>query len=571
MRRALKIVIPLLILALIFGGLYTYFFMLSPGTTSSILTYWGNRAMNGGNYDRAVRLYAWAYDLDSGNADLAFSLATSYSGAGNYTKAEYVLLDCIKANPENVSLYVELSRVFVAQDKLMDAQQLLDEGIPDSIDAQLQNMRPSAPVLCLEPGYYSEYVDLQITADNGTVYASLDAEFPAIANGVFSGTTLPGGTTTVTAIAVADNGLVSPLTSGEYTVAGVVEEAVFADASLESCVRELLYKSPSQQIMTDELWSILELVVPDTVTTLEDLQYFVGLTSLTISCLPESDFSFLAQMPDLTTLTLNGCAMTSEQLTALSAATSLKQLYLSNCSLSTLAPLSALTQLEILDLSDNFVSDLTPLSSCTGLQELNLRSNGVSDVAPLATLTNLRVLNLSSNSLSNVSALSACAGLEELYLSGNQLASVDCIGSMPSLLILEASNNKLTEISAISACTKLERLDVSENVLESIDGLENILTLNYINLNYNDVKVLPTFSSGCQLQQFYAAHNFLEDITGLSNLPELNYVDIDYNNVSSIDCLVSCPVLVQINAFGTNVKDISAFDKFDVIINYNPS
>lgn len=569
MRRALKIVIPLLVLALIIGGLYAYFFMISPDTTAVMLKNWGDSSAENGNYSRAIRLYELAYELDPGNTDLAFSLATSYSGAQNYTKAEYILLDCIKVNPADVSLYVALSKVFVAQDKLLDAQELLDGGLPEDIGNQLQAMRPAAPTLCQEPGYYSEYVDLEVTAPEGTVYVSLDEEFPSMAGGIFRGATLPGGTTQVTAICVGTNGLVSPLTTGEYTIDGVIEEAVFADAAMEDYVRELLYKSPTQRIMTDELWDITELSLPEAVTTLEDLHYFVGLTSLSISALPDSDLGFLELMPDLSSLTLSGCALTSEQLAALRLAPGLTHLQLANCSLSTLAPLSALTQLAVLDLSDNFISDLTPLSGCTALQELNLQSNGVSDAAPLASLTALRILNLSSNDLKDVSALSACTKLEELYLSGNKLTALDCISSMTVLRILEVAKNQLKNIGSVSM--QLERFDASENALESIDGLEQVTTLHYININYNDVKVLPDFSSDCQLQRFYAAHNFLEDISGLSDLPQLNYVDIDYNNVSSVDSLLSCPMIVQINAFGTNVKDISAFKDTSVIVNYNPS
>lgn len=569
MRRALKIIIPLLVLALIVGGAYAYFFMISPDTTAVMLKNWGDSSAEKGNYSRAVWLYERAYELDPGNTDLAFSLATSYSGAQNYTKAEYVLLDCIKVNPADVSLYVELSKVFVAQDKLLDAQELLDGGLPEDIGNQLQAMRPAAPTLSQEPGYYSEYIDLEITAPEGTVYASLDSEFPSMANGIFSGTTLPGGTTQVTAICVGTNGLVSTLTTGEYTIEGVIEEAVFADAAMEDYVRELLYKSPTQRIMTDELWGVTEMSLPETVSSLEDLHYFVGLTALSVSSVTDSDFAFLELMPDLTSLTLSGCALTAEQLTALRLAPNLTHLQLANCSLSTLAPLSTLTQLEVLDLSDNFVSDLTPLSGCTALQELNLQSNGISDVQPLSSLTSLRILNLSSNSLKDVSALSACTKLEELYLSDNQLTALDCISSMTVLRILEVAKNQLKKIGSVSM--QLERFDASENALESIDGLEQVTTLHYININYNDVKVLPDFSSDCQLQQFYAAHNFLEDITGLSDLPQLNYVDIDYNNVSSVDSLLSCPMIVQINAFGTNVKDISAFKDTSIIVNYNPS
>lgn len=572
MRKALKILLVFLILAVIIGGSYVYFFLFAPDTTSSILIYWGNRAMRGEHYGTAVQLFEWAYELDPSNADLALSLATSYSGAENYTKAEYVLLSTIEKTPDEAELYRSLSRVFVAQDKLLDAQQLLDQLPAGPVAETLKAQRPAAPSFSLEGGYYSDYIELAVTAPTGSVYVSLDDQYPSVESGVFAGVTLPGGTTSVSAVAVGDNGLVSPLSRAEYTITGVVEEVAFADRALDAHIRELLYKSPTQKIMTNELWTLTKLTVPETVTALEDLQYFVGLTDLTISRLPTTaDLSVLSKMPDLQTLHLDGCAVTTEQLSAISQCSSLRALYLSDCGLSTLRPLSSLTALEILDVSDNFISDLLPLQSCTALQELNLYSNAISDVAPLGALTQLRVLNLASNALPSASALSACTTLEELDLSGNRLTSIDCIGSMPKLRSLSAAKNQLSEISAIAACTTLERLDVSDNVLESIDGLENILTLEYININYNDVKKLPDFSTSCSLQQFYAAHNFLEDITGLSNLPQLNYVDVDYNNVSSIDCLLTCPAIVQINAFGTNVSDTSAFDGTSVIVNYNPA
>lgn len=572
MRRALKIIIVLLVLAAIIGGLYVYFFLFSPETTSSILLYWGKRAMNGGHYNSAVQLYEWAYDLNPGDSELSLLLAESYSGAGNYTKAEYVLLSTIKETPDDTDLYVALSNVFVAQDKLLDAQQMLDQVTIPSVADELRAMRPEAPVFSKEGGYYSSYIELEVTAPAGSVYVSLDEQYPSTASGVFSGATLPGGTTTVSAITVGDNGLVSSLVQAEYTISGVIEEVSFADRALDAYIRELLYKSAGQKIMTNELWDITELTVPENVTTLEDLQYFIGLTSLTISTLPSSaDLSFLSLMPELSSLTLSGCALTSEHLTAIGQSTGLTALYLSDCGLSTLKPLSSLTRLTVLDLSDNFISDVSPLQNCTALEKLNLYSNAVEDLAPLSHMSKLKVLNLSSNMLSSADALSACTALEELDLSGNSLSSIGCISSMPELRILSAAKNQLTEINAVAACTKLERLDVSDNVLVSIDGLEDILTLTYLNLNYNDVKTLPDFSESCSLQQFYAAHNFLEDITGLSNLPQLNYVDVDYNNVSSIDCLLTCPAIVQINAFGTNVTDISAFDDTSVIVNYNPA
>ena len=57
----------------------------------------------------------------------------------------------------------------------------------------------------------------------------------------------------------------------------------------------------------------------------------------------------------------------------------------------------------------------------------------------------------------------------------------------------------------------------------------------------------------------------------LQGLPELTYVDVDYNeNIEDIECLASCPLLVQINAFGTKVKEVATLTQIGVIVNYNP-
>ena len=47
-------------------------------------------------------------------------------------------------------------------------------------------------------------------------------------------------------------------------------------------------------------------------------------------------------------------------------------------------------------------------------------------------------------------------------------------------------------------------------------------------------------------------------------------MDADYNNISSIDCLADCPNLVQVNAFGTYVNDVSALTAHGIVVNYNP-
>ena len=566
MRKLLKILIPLLVVALLALGAYTYFFQLAPDVTASIFLSWGDSAVKNGNDSWANRCYTWAYRLQPEQLSLAVDLSDSYFKAGNYNKAEYYLLDALRTYPDSAELYEKLSRVFVAQDKLLDAQELLDgAGVP----AQVLQKRPAAPSFGTAPGNYSEKIELSISAQSGTVYASQDGQFPSMADGACQGLSLDSGSTTVMAVAVSSDGLVSALARGEYTISGVIEPVTFQDAALEAAVREQLELSQSQSIMSNMLWEIAEFTVPENVTELSPLQYMTGLTSLTITTSVEDSMEFLSKMNKLTSLTLDNCAVTSEQLAQIAKLPLLQTLSLSNCSLSSIAALSGMTELTELNLSDNYISDLTPLEGCKKLQTLHLEQNGISNIAALAKLPQLTVLNLANNQISSDAALNDCVKLQELDLSNNQLTAIGCIAKMPELRNFYASNNQLATLCDLSSCAALERLDVSNNKLTEISGVKPLMSLHYMNINYNDVKVLPSFASDCSLQQFYAAHNFLEDITGLSNLQELNYVDVDYNNISSIDCLATCPNIVQINAFRTNVTDISAFDKLSVIINYS--
>ena len=104
-----------------------------------------------------------------------------------------------------------------------------------------------------------------------------------------------------------------------------------------------------------------------------------------------------------------------------------------------------------------------------------------------------------------------------------------------------------------------------------IDGLADILTLTDVNIDYNDVLECPHFAADCALVSFSAAHNFLEDCEGLGGLPNLNYVNMDYNNIRDISCLLDCRNLVQVNVFGTYIKDAEDFRDHGIIVNYDPT
>lgn len=60
---------------------------------------------------------------------------------GSYTRAERTLVEAIRTAPSE-QLYRRLSATYVAQDKLLDAQQMLDSITDPAIRASLEAARP---------------------------------------------------------------------------------------------------------------------------------------------------------------------------------------------------------------------------------------------------------------------------------------------------------------------------------------------------------------------------------------------------------------------------------------------
>lgn len=573
MKKSLKIFLPILIVALLLFCAYLFLFVIRTDVTADFYLRRGDRSMERGRYSSAIKSYRTAYELDSSSAETAVKLAGAYAKSGNYTKAEYTLVLAKSENPDELSLYVELSRVYVMQDKLLDAQRMLDQVGNAAIVSQLNALRPSAPSCTPEAGFYDDYITVSLSAENSVIYYTTDGSYPTKANGAYAEPfTLDGGESHVWAIAVNDDGLVSTLACYDFTVSGVIEPVTLSDAALDSYVRELLHKDAGAQLLTSDLWTIEALTVPESVQSLDDLQYFTGLRTLTVSDDCGSDFAFLALLNQLNSLNLSGCTLYAEALSQIGAVTTLTALDLSGCGLSTVAALSELTALESLNLYDNSIADLTPLTNMTALRELNLSRNAVTSVAPLGGMTELEELDISYNSISGADTLAVCKALQTLNISSNRISSVAFVSGMESLTHFYAAKNEISGVSELLTCKLLERLDLSNNQLTTIDGVQNLLQLSYLDVSHNAITAVPQFSASARLSQFYASYNALSDIEGLAGLGYLNYVDVDYNEaVTDILCLTRCANLVQVNAFGTAVSDVRDLTDRGVIVNYDPS
>ena len=141
-----------------------------------------------------------------------------------------------------------------------------------------------------------------------------------------------------------------------------------------------------------------------------------------------------------------------------------------------------------------------------------------------------------------------------------------------ALQILDLSHNNLTDISALSSLSKLNELRASNNALTSMAGLQKLMHLRQLDLSYNQITELPVFQKKCELVHINMAHNLLLNLDMLADLPWLNTVNVDYNEeISDLLPLDTCPVLVRVNAYSTNVTEVSFLTAKSIIVNFDPT
>jgi len=574
MKKTLKLVVALVVIFALLAAGYWFFFRYRPDITTDVLVDFADSQYNSGHYSMAIRCYRWADSLSPKNADTALKLAEAYHKSGNYTKTEYVLVHAIYDNPDDLRLYETLSRIYVEQDKLMDAQQMLDGISNAQAQAALAAKRPAAPVLSPEADYYSEYitVELQPTSPDSVCYLSLDGSYPSQQTDAYAGpVTLPGGQSLAYAVAVNADGLVSPLTVGAYTIAGVVEEVIFHDDTLRAYTQELLHRG-ERSVLTSDLWGIEELNLPTELADTTDLSHYIGVRKLIGRDLGALEYDFLAAMPQLNYLELDGCVVTEQTLKQIAACPALETLILSNCDLTMISPLAGIKTLRVLDLTDNSINALSAINGgeLENLEELYVGHNALTNLPVMRGFPSLKILDLSYNALSSVGGISACTSLERLNLSHNRMSSVTPLSALTNLIWFDGSANQITDVSMLTPCVKLESFLMTDNKLENVDFLVGCAGIREVNIDNNDVVKVPAFQADCPLSSFSAAHNFLDDLSGLSGLQKLTMVNADYNNISNISVLLDCPALVQVNVYHTNVHSGGELSKKGVVVNFTP-
>ena len=571
MKKFIRILVPLLLAVAIVASLWWYLFVFDRDFTRDMLLQQARFHDLHGNSKMSSWFYNMAYDHSGRDENVAIELANQYKSDGNYTKAEITLSSAIHSGG-TAELYTALCKTYVEQDKLLDAVAMLESIQNPEMKQKLDALRPSAPVPNKEPGYYTQYIDVELTSPHGTIYYTTTGEYPSIEGEAYSEPiTLPAGETLIYAITVDDNGLVSPATILGYTITGVIEPVTFTDDALEDAIRAALNTDEADILYTNELWEITEFTVPEGVADFADLALMPYLRTLTIPGQDLASLEPLSGLLRLETLSLADCSFPAEDLAFLAKLPELKELDLQGCSLSTIEGLTGAASLEKLNLKSNTIRNLEAISTMTNLKDLNLQHNALVGLEQLSTLINLEILDISYNSVSSLAPLASCTRLSALNADSNQLETVYGIHELPLLTVLSLDHNKLPDVSQLASCTELVNLSFSNNQVADISSLNTLLKLDILDFSYNNVASLPVWQEGCTLRVIDGSYNQLTSIDSLAQLEKIGYIYMDYNNLTSITALANCYHLVQINVFGNDINQVSELTDHNIIVNYDPT
>lgn len=573
MKKALRTILAIALALVIVIFTAWYFFVFDRALTRDLLLQGARFFEDKGNLKAAAWFYDRAYDMVSDNDAVAIEFAQQYKDDGNYTKAEYVLSHALEEGA-SVNLYMALCQTYVEQDKLLDAVTLLDNISNPDIKAQIDALRPQVPQVSPAPGFYNQYISITFTGKDGeTICVNPDGEYPTQHKNIYTEPiTLHAGENTLYALAIGENGLVSPLLISSYTVGGVIELVEFADPAVEAEIRSSLQVSDDTPLYTNDLWAIQSFTVPAEAKDLSDLAHLAYLQELTIADSTAGNLSAISGLSQLTTLTITNTPVSSEELDVIGSLPKLQKLTLQNCRLTTSSGLSSAAGLVYLDLRDNTIRDMSALSAMEKLTELYVSGNAVVDLSPIANLKELQTLDAARNAITDISPVFGLTKLTYLDISNNKVADLSGIGNLTLLRIFRGENNSLSDISGLGRCTELEEVLVAHNAITDIGSLSGLNKLSSLDFSYNQVTQLPAFSKEALLVTINGSHNQIEDLSSLSGLPRLNSVYMDYNeNLASVEPLAKCPVLILVNVYGTQVTDVSMLTSQSIVVNYDPT
>lgn len=556
MKKFLKIFVPIFLSLSIVFGIGWYLFFYDTELTEDIFLSCAEYFERKDNTKIANWFYNRAMENSKDPDTIVIDMANRYLKKGDYTAAEVTLNNAI-ANGGKSSVYVALSNVYIKQNKLLDALNLLDNITDPILKQELDNMRPAPPTANYQDGEYNSYISLSFESQGNMVYVTANGKYPSTDTDLHTTPIVTTeGVNLFQTVSVAPNGLVSPIKEYKFTIGGVIEKVIFKDSAIESKVREMLNLPQNYEIMSNDVWKIKSFTIPANALDYSDLKLMKSLETLEISEGISNQLTNLSSNSTLKTLIIQKTMLSFEDLEAIGKLTSLKSLTMESCMISTISPLASLTALEVLNINTNSVRDIEALRSLKELKELNMHRNALEDISAISDCVRLEVLDISDNPfVTSIAPLTTCTMLQNVNISHCSIKEISVLSNAMDLLQLNASNNQITTIEGLENCLRLTNLNLSVNSIADLTPLINHSELVMLDFSNNQITQLPSWIPSCKLVTINGNHNLISDLSPLAGLENLNNILMNGNTeISKLEMLLSCPLLIEVQVYDTKVS-----------------
>ena len=182
-------------------------------------------AYDSGDMRNAAGILNEALALEPDNIKaLVLQAKIEYFDNGDF-EAVRQLKELIDNNPTASEPYSALIDIYISEENF-DAITELINNAPDSIRQEFADYLVNAPSASAASGEYDSPFDLALSAEKGNIYYTLDGTEPGSESTLYTAPfRIDKGQTTVRAVAIASNGIKSPVMDAVYSVVVSVVEA----------------------------------------------------------------------------------------------------------------------------------------------------------------------------------------------------------------------------------------------------------------------------------------------------------------------------------------------------------
>ncbi len=325
--------------------------------------------------------------------------------------------------------------------------------------------------------------------------------------------------------------------------------------------------SPAElaEILGDEAAQIREIYITASLESLEGLSSFPKLEKLSLYCGHLTDISMLANLKNVTSLTLESCDGVTD-FSVLSVMPWLKELSIESEGLRDIGFVSKMPELTSLSLDDTSILHVNGLAGNTSLTSLSIDScNDMTDCSAISGLTGLQSLFLDLPYGCGEPDLSGLTGLTELTISG--VENVEFLRNMSQLETLTMSGCQINDTGTFAGLTGLKKLKCtylygylpSWSFINNIPGLE-ILDLTGVS-TYEDISslfLIPTlkelYLNGMECELNFSKLTVNESLTTLEMDGMKFYTNVQISGGGGI--------------YSINYDDVSLDEHTDFLVNY---